>query len=87
MPYLAPRGPHAHQLLGAQVGRNERQAGDPRGNGPAREEEIRAALHEPLQREADPQHEQRVDDDGIVDAAEVQCELSHGLVPEVRVVL
>ena len=43
---LGARGGHADHFLRAEVGREEREAGDPRGNRAAREEEVLARLHD-----------------------------------------
>ena len=58
---LCPAGAHADEFQGPQVGRDERQAGDPGGDGPAGLEEIGAVLHRALQRESDSQDEDDVD--------------------------
>ena len=65
---LRARGAHADHFLRAEVGGDERQAGDPGGNRAAGEEEVGARLDRPPQPEADAQDEHEVDrHDGPVD--------------------
>src|SRR2546422_10762135 len=67
----AGRG-HPDAFLRARVCGDKSQAGDPRWNRPAREEEILAAANDSSQCPADAEHEDEVDDqDRIVDPAEV----------------
>ena len=74
---LGARGRHADHFLGAQVGREERQPGDPGGDRAAREEEVLAAPDVSPQDPADAEHEGEIDDqDRVVDRAEL--DLVHG---------
>ena len=57
---LGPRGGHADHFLRAEVGGEECEPRDPRGNRAAGEKIIRAGLHVAPQREADAQHEGEV---------------------------
>ena len=78
-------GRHAHDLDGAQVGGDERQARDPRRQRAPRQEEVQRLRHLALGQEADAQHEAEVDDeDQVVDEARVddrrhRHRCSHGL--------
>ena len=71
-------GGHPDQFDGAQVGGDERQAGHPRGQRPAGEEEVEAGRHRPPGDETDSQHEDEIDDqDRVVHRSRVQAEVIH----------
>src|SRR5271163_691974 len=57
---LRPRRAHPYHFLRAQVGGDERQPADPCWQRPPRLEEVLARLHEALQRKADAQHKDEV---------------------------
>src|SRR5699024_9627012 len=79
---LRAGGGHAHDLDRAEVGGDEREAGDPGGQGPAGEEELDrggdAALGVPAHTE-DEGEVQR--DDRVVDPLGVEAEVDHEAVP------
>ncbi len=60
---LRAAGAHPDHFLGAEVGGDEGEAGDPGRNRPARQEEIGAGARLKLQQHADAEHEPEVDDD------------------------
>ncbi len=69
---LRARCGHADDLLRTEIGRKERQPGDPGGNRPAREKEGRAALHPALEHDADAENETEVDaQDEVIDGGQV----------------
>ena len=61
MPYLAPEARHADQFLGAEVGRQEGEAGDPDRNGAAGGEKVAAGRDLLAKAPADAQHEGEVE--------------------------
>jgi hypothetical protein len=66
---LGAGGRHADDFLGAEVGGDEGQAGNPGRHRAPGQEEVGAVLYAPPQHEADAQHEAEVDDhDQPVDA-------------------
>ncbi len=69
---LGAGGAHADDFLRAEVGGDEGQAADPGGDRAAGEEEVVAGAHVALEREADAEHEDEVDQhDEPVDPGEV----------------
>ncbi|MCO5546639.1 hypothetical protein L7F22_000072 [Adiantum nelumboides] len=72
---LRPVGDHADELDGAEVGRDERQPGDPRRHRPAGQQEVQAGGHRASCREADPEHEDEVEgDQQVVDQVRVEAQ-------------
>ncbi len=71
-------GRHADDLDRAQVGRDERQAGHPRGQRPAGQEEVQAVGHPPARGGADQQHDGEVGGhQQVVDERRVQSQIVH----------
>ncbi len=70
---LRPRSGHSDYFLRAQVRRNKSQSADPRGDGTTGEKEISAGTHISLQRQANAQHKDEIDDhDGPVNCSQHQ---------------
>jgi hypothetical protein len=68
----AVRG-HAEDLERAQVRRDERQSGDPRGQRATREEEVEIGLHQPAREEPDAEDRYEVDrDDHVVQRRRIE---------------
>ena len=57
---LGPRGAHPNHLLRSQVCTDEGQSADPGGQGSTGLEKVLTGLHVALEREADAQHEDEV---------------------------
>ena len=75
-------GGHPEDLERAEVGRDERQAGDPRGQRPAGQEVVQARLDVALRGEPDPEDEDEVDrQDHVVDEVRVQPDVVHFTLP------
>ena len=71
-------GGHAEDLERAEVGRDEREAGDPGGQRAAREEVVEARLDVALGREADAEHGDEVEEqDQVVRDVGVQPQIFH----------
>jgi len=72
----AVRG-HAENLDRTEIGRDERQAGHPRGQGPAGQEEVGAVGDRPPRGEPDAEHRQEVErEDCVVEGIEVEPQTS-----------
>jgi hypothetical protein len=70
---LGAVGGHPDDLEGAEVGRDEREAGDPGGHGSPGEEEVVAGTDGSSSREADSQHGAEIDQqDQVVGHVEIE---------------
>ena len=76
---LGAVGPHAEHLDRAEVRRDEREAGDPRGQRAAREEVVEARPDVALRREADAEDDDEVrQQDRVVEPVRVEPHILHG---------
>ena len=72
MPNFRAGRAHADDFLGAEVGADEGESADPGRDGAAGQKEVVGGAHVALEREADAQHEDEVDQhDEPVDEGEV----------------
>src|SRR6185503_15151768 len=68
------RRAHADYFLSTEIGRDESEPGDPGRQRPTRKEEIFTGLHVSLQRTANTQHEDEINQhDGPIDDRQLHC--------------